>query len=246
MSEIPDELGALLSRARQDGPGAERLAEVRARLESQLGPLDAPRPPAAPALAPKVTLGVVAVLALLALGAWLAGRSAPDDARAEQAHSEATIADGRETIGATAAQAAASAEALAGMSAEALAAAEAEPEDGAETEPADGAETARAGGRADRATPTATDRVAPRRAEARPVPAPIEAPTSDSASTLREEIALLDRALRAREAGDLARARATLDEHRARFPSGALSPERDRMLAELEHARATRESTTTP
>lgn len=245
MSGIPDELGALLSRARQDGPGAERLAEVRARLESQLGPLDAPRPPAAPALAPKVTLGVVAVLALLALGAWLAGRSAPDDARAEQAHAgaEATIADMHETPrGPT------TVEVIAPTSAQALAGAEAESPGGTEAARADGAETEPAYPRVERAAPAgaAADRVTTRRTERPATLAPIEVPASDSASTLREEIALLDRALRAREAGDLARAGATLDEHRARFPSGALRPERERMLAELEHARATSESTATP
>ncbi|MDQ3037289.1 MAG: hypothetical protein M3Y87_33150, partial [Myxococcota bacterium] len=62
MSESPDELATLLARARQDGPAPARLAGVRARLEAQIGPLDAPRPAPPPALGPKIALGALAVL----------------------------------------------------------------------------------------------------------------------------------------------------------------------------------------
>ncbi len=97
--------------------------------------------------------------------------------------------------------------------------------------------------------PPEVDDATEARRTARPTVPPPTEPTADEAdpgSSLREEIALLDRALRASEAGDPVRARAALDEHRARFPSGTLSPERDRMLAELSAAHDESATPTTP
>jgi hypothetical protein len=56
------------------------------------------------------------------------------------------------------------------------------------------------------------------------------------ASTLREETELMDRALSALRSGSHAAARSLLREHAARFPNGALAPERERALDRLKHA----------
>jgi hypothetical protein len=208
MNEPPEELGALIARARDAGPGPERLARVRARLESQVGPIDPPR--AAPGgLAPAAALGprvgALVVVALLGIGAWL-GTRAP------------SVEPSREPVTAAALEVAPPARA---------------PERTIDapvvTTPAPAVEAATP------APPAETeDAIEPRRAARTAPSAPSEPPAEvDPGSSLREEIALLDRALRASEAGDPARARAALDEHRARFPSGTLSPERDRMLREL-------------
>jgi TolA-binding protein len=67
--------------------------------------------------------------------------------------------------------------------------------------------------------------------EADPSAAPDEAAR---ASQLREEIAILERAMGHRRAGDLEGARAAIAEHARRFPRGLLAPERDRLASELE------------
>ncbi|MBN8617022.1 MAG: hypothetical protein J0L92_40960, partial [Deltaproteobacteria bacterium] len=60
------------------------------------------------------------------------------------------------------------------------------------------------------------------------------APSSDDpSSSLREEVALMERAMRHRREGDVAGVRAALAEHAARFPDGHLAPERTRLLGEL-------------
>jgi hypothetical protein len=83
----------------------------------------------------------------------------------------------------------------------------------------------------DEAAPAApAARTRPARVAPRPEPAPAD---DDERSTLRAEIALLDRAIAARERGALDEARAILAQHAARFPDGVLAPERERLLAEL-------------
>ncbi len=206
MSEAPEALRALIARANEAGPGPERLAKVRARLESQLGPLDVPRASPATSLGPRAALaGLGVVAALVTIGAWLgAGPSAIEPT---------SVAPATEIE-------AAHEEPLAPSTPEAEAVPTA-PVEAAPAEP-DAIETPEA---------TATPR-GRRPSTEEPVAPPAETEL-DRASSLREEIALLDRALRASEAGEPVRARAALEEHRARFPSGTLSPERDRMLSEL-------------
>jgi hypothetical protein len=71
-------------------------------------------------------------------------------------------------------------------------------------------------------------------------------PPSDRAAartTLREETALIDRALSALRTGDGAGAAGLLAEHRRRFPNGLLSRERERAqrkLDEIAHAAGAR------
>jgi hypothetical protein len=55
-------------------------------------------------------------------------------------------------------------------------------------------------------------------------------------STLREETELMDRALSALRSGSHEAARRLLGEHAARFPKGALAPERERALERLKQA----------
>jgi len=57
-------------------------------------------------------------------------------------------------------------------------------------------------------------------------------------STLREETELVDWALSALRSGDTAGARALLQEHAQRFPSGVLVRERERALERVRHAEA--------
>lgn len=57
-----------------------------------------------------------------------------------------------------------------------------------------------------------------------------------AASTLREETELMDRALSALRSENHDAARNLLREHAARFPKGALAPERERALERLKHA----------
>lgn len=209
-----DALRDLIARARNDGAAPERLAAVRARLEAQLGPLDRPPSPPAPAISAKVALGVAAMAAVIAVGVWLGTRG--DDGSATGLELDAPALRSDPPGEPSPAPAVPSV-------------AEPVAEEGTE-EPS-----------TEEATPApivAVEEEAPRIERARrvtPEPDPIapEPSVEDSASMLREEIALLDRALRARESGDPARATAALEEHRARFPSGRLQPERDRMLSEL-------------
>lgn len=249
-AEGMDELRDLIARARNDGPAPERLAAVRARLESRIGPLDAPPSPPSPAAPAKVALGMVAVAAVIAIGAWLGTRGgdpssvgterdvpgarpdAPAAALGEPSSAPVIAAPVEATVDEVAGGEVAGGEVAVGEVAGGEAAAEeAAADEGAADETA--GEAPRPERRARHVAPT-------------PVPsaetAPIEPSAEDSASRLREEIALLDRALRARESGDPARAAAALEEHRARFPSGRLQPERDRMLSEL----ATSGAATTP
>ncbi|MBX3269295.1 MAG: hypothetical protein KF729_03485 [Sandaracinaceae bacterium] len=227
------ELGELIARARRDGPGAERLGAVRARLESQVGSLDAPPLPSASGGAVAITLGVAALAALtIGLAGWLVvrGGAPADEAASEDAASEA---EAPAAVPSTAPGPPASPvprdptteAALDGLRA---------PAEVLPRPDARGDETADAP-RAPRGARWARDaRGAPPVGSAVADTSAPPAPSADArASTLREEIALLDRALRAREAGETARARAALEEHAARFPSGRLRPERERMLAEL-------------
>lgn len=205
MSDDAAQLADLIARARRDGAGPERLAAVRARLEAQVGPLDASPPASAMAATSKVALGIAAIAAL-GLAAWLAtrvGSPPPDPVRDEAPAPRAPSA----------------------------------PEPRVESEPAI-ADPIDVAAPADRARPAPLEDPSPASPRGRrvvaPPPAAAEAPPpADPSSTLREEIALLDRAIRARNAGDVARAVAVLEEHRTRFPSGRLQPDRDRLLAEL-------------
>lgn len=206
MSETSEELGALLARAKEAGPGPERLARVRARLESQVGPLDSPRAAAPSGMSPTAGALAIAVLTLIGLSAWLGTRAPsaePSDEPVRAPEHRVVAPETEPTVDAPVAPTPTPT-----------------PEDEATlpTVPPPDLDAPSAARRAVRPSPSA------------PSEPPAEA---DPGSSLREEIALLDRALRASEAGDPARARAALDEHRARFPSGTLSPERDRMLAEL-------------
>jgi TolA-binding protein len=88
------------------------------------------------------------------------------------------------------------------------------------------------------ATETETTETAlhPHAAGPRAAIAPEPSEPENPSSSLREEIALLDRALRAREAGDVALARRLLRSHEARFPEGTLVPERERLRGEIDRA----------
>jgi TolA-binding protein len=88
------------------------------------------------------------------------------------------------------------------------------------------------------ATETETTETAlhPHAAGPRAAIAPEPSEPENPSSSLREEIALLDRALRAREAGDVALARRLLRDHEARFPEGTLVPERERLRGEIDRA----------
>jgi TolA-binding protein len=101
----------------------------------------------------------------------------------------------------------------------------------AETETATATDTATA-------TETETTETAlhPHAAGPRAAIAPEPSEPENPSSSLREEIALLDRALRAREAGDVALARRLLRSHEARFPEGTLVPERERLRGEIDRA----------
>lgn len=102
--------------------------------------------------------------------------------------------------------------------------------------------------------PTGPRRVEPRRAAPAVAIAPAAAPAPEAAAvstaaaaptlavadgfqsvtTLREETALVDQALAALRAGDLALARDRVQEHERRFPNGLLRRERERARAKLE------------
>jgi TolA-binding protein len=276
MSDGAGELGDLLARARRDGASPERLAAVRARLETQLGPLDVPPSPATMAMSSKVALGVAALAAAIGIAAWLAAQSdAPVDEgrgtstrRVEDPNVPGT--SGRDPSGR---DPSVQGPGVQGPSVRGPSGRDpsvpdpsmlpSAPESGVETatgqtEPmearsgaASAPPTAGSAARSERAqaarneartgaasAPTApsaaqSERAQVARDEREPRAATATAPGADPSSSLREEIALLDRAIRARDSGDVARAVATLEAHRARFPSGVLRPERDRMLAEL-------------
>jgi hypothetical protein len=61
----------------------------------------------------------------------------------------------------------------------------------------------------------------------RPAPRATPKPKTRDAAQLAEEARLLREAETARRGGDIARATSRLDEHRRRFPRGALATERD-------------------
>lgn len=237
MTDLPPrspELTSLLTRARGDGPTPARLASVRARLESELGPLGVapPAPPAGepvPSPADPSTSGSVAggpggpslgllSLPTLALALFLVGRillaaSVPTAAPSMPAAHDPAPA--RPTDVPTA------------------------PPDGPSA-PAD-VPTAAAAAPAPSEPVLAAPRSAPAASapvRTRPVPRADEpAPASDEAtsgSTLREELTLLERAMARRRAGDLEGARQAIAEHARRFPQGIMSPERERLAAELD------------
>ncbi len=225
MSEPAEELKALLASAAKAGPGPERLASVRARLEAQLGPLDAPGaaapaagssgPGATSAIGVRVLVGVVVVVGV-GLATWLGAPSASETAP---------------TLPAPVVEPAPPARVPAPSEPSSTA-----PPSEAHAAPADpgSVEAPVLEGLAPRAERAAPIVPRPSALEGTDVrPSPSEPGEADPGSSLREEIALLDRALRASEAGDTAGARAALAEHRARFPTGTLRPERERMWSEL-------------
>ena len=242
MSETPEELRALIAGAAKAGPGPERLAAVRARLEAQLGPLDASGPaPASPSGAAPIspgapgepgrhhgvgsaprttpaeiaTRGIVGVVVVaLGLLTWAGTRSTAE----------------RDTAPVAPESAAAPSEPAARPAPEPVLEAPVASPEPVHAEAAavpDPAPTTPRAARTPPPTAPAPEALVPEAA------AGATTTELDPRSSLREEIALLDRALRASEAGDVAGARAALAEHRARFPTGTLSPERDRMLSEL-------------
>ncbi len=234
------ELEALLSRVRRDAPPRARLDAVRARLEAQLGPLGAgpveptptaPPPRRAPAPTPSptgpmpgwVVPGGMAAALVFVLAAY--GALQTTGGGSASVVTDATTHEAPET------EAEADADAEAEPEAEADAEAEPEAEAEAEAEP-----EAEAEAEAEAAHPS---RPPPRERVTEEAPAVPEADTAeDPSSTLREEIAILERAMGHRRDGDLVRARAALAEHARRFPTGVMSPERERLLGELETAAA--------
>ena len=229
-SEKSSGLQALLDEARGDVPSAERLGRVRARVEEALGTSIAPArgdaPPsvprrAAPASSSPVAFGVgIAGMVLIAL--WLL-------VSPEGAGSREGAGSPEHVVSPVASPAVVPVEAVRDHSDVR------EPPPVAPL-PGDLAPTLEV----EQVAPAAR---APREIAARE--APDEAHAADPAlagdpglpldpgSTLREEIALLEQAIAARERGDLASARALLAGHRTRFPDGVLSPERERLLGEL-------------
>lgn len=217
MSEAPEELKSLIARAGKAGAGPERLASVRTRLEAQLGPLDAARPaPAASAplpVGPRALVGIAVVVAI-GLATWIGTRSTPEPAPVVPAPIVAAPSEP--------------------ASEPAAVVVPASPSVPVPEAPSVVAPSVQAPGPVERrsAERAPSPSVTAERAE---IDAPVaETAPTDPRSSLREEIALLDRALRASESGDPAGARAALAEHRARFPSGTLTPERERMWAELD------------
>ena len=225
-----NDLGDLIARARRDGPSPERLGPVRASLEARLVPTDVPR--AVRIAWGKVVLGLAA-FAVFALGIGLAMRpGAPVPPSRGATPDRAPIASAST----------APTEATATPSPSHPTTSEATPEERTVIdEPVPTASSI-----TPPITPQAMPRSAPRehvRAARAPdtsdptTAIPEEAPTEAVAgSTLREEIALLERAIRLRESGDPARALAVLEEHRERFPSGRLRPERERLASEITQA----------
>ena len=222
------ELDALLTRARGASAPRARLDGVRARLEAQLGPLGgatidpvaAPPPVPPPTIEPSTTgwivptTIVIGVLALLVLGrAFLGGDTGTPVAPTTEAPSmvepvTGSITDRTATEAATIPTT--EDDAVPEIDAEATT-----PEtEAAHTEP----------------TPTAER---PRRQVDDEAEHAVAPSSDDPSSSLREEVALMERAMRHRREGDVAGVRAVLAEHAARFPDGHLAPERTRLLGEL-------------
>lgn len=242
MTDLPPrspELTSLLTRARGDGPTPARLASVRARLESELGPLGVapPAPPAtepAPSPADPSTSGPVAggpggpslgllSLPTLALALFLVGRillaaPVPTAAPSMPAAHDPPAVPPSAPVATTAAP-------------EVPTAAPDVPTH-VTTPPSEPVLAAPP------SVPATSVPAASAPVRTRPVPRADEpAPASDEAtsgSTLREELTLLERAMARRRAGDLEGARQAIAEHARRFPQGIMSPERERLAAELD------------
>lgn len=220
------ELQALLGRARKASPPRARLDAVRTRLESELGPLGPPpEPPAESAppasqtpswLAPAGAVVVLAV-ALLAIVARqpahpaseTQGAATPRDHGGVESHESPTEQ---------------------GVSRDPSPTPPAPTQTPVLVAPSEAPERAPVRERA----PHTTER-APGEGTSDEV-APSDPPTDEAtrASQLREEIAILERAMSHRRAGDLEAARAALAEHARRFPHGLMAPERERLASELE------------
>lgn len=210
------ELDALLSRARKAGPPRPRLDAVRARLESELGPLapsdgaaPAPSGEAAPAAPSWLAPAGLAALLALGLAAFLALRSGPERPPPGLADEQPTVtpAASAHEPPSTVPPSAPTAE---------------------EPPPAEESSAAAAAPEETPARPR-TPRAAPTTAADETVPEPV-----DPGSSLREEVVLLERAMSRRRAGDVSGARAALAEHARRFPEGHLAPERERLGSELD------------
>jgi hypothetical protein len=221
------ELESLLGRARKASPPRARLASVRARLEAELGPLGPPPLPEPPATsAPPVSqtpswiapAGAVVVLAL-ALLAIVAGPTNVEPAvprpPSEPPRAATEAHESPENVG--------------------------DPSDPGSATPAEGVAPAIV--REEPIEPPAAERTsrAPRGGvssdEPRDDPGHAVAEAGDEAaraSQLREEIAILERAMGHRRTGDVEGARAAIAEHARRFPDGLLAPERARLASELE------------
>ena len=238
MSDSP-ELDTLIARARKAGGEPERLARVRARLVSQAilappgtattGPTHPPTAHASTGRAGAPTGGAgaptggagasapawaaVAILATLGISGWLMHRASTVPSRLDETATTTEAETATETETETMETATETATAT------------------AETETATATDTATA-------TETETTETAlhPHAAGPRAAIAPEPSEPENPSSSLREEIALLDRALRAREAGDVALARRLLRSHEARFPEGTLVPERERLRGEIDRA----------
>ena len=218
--EKPSGLDALLDDARGEGPSPERLDRVQRRLEAalgaSLGPAATDATPAPPrTAAPPQASTLVVVLGpvgAVAVAMWLLARRepppAPPDVRPAGASVDVTVEHPPVPSGARVPSAPSAAPDILPVVV------------GSEA-PA----------------PSAPRERAPREAVApdgvRDEPRAADSTSLDPGSTLREEIALLERAMAARDAGDLEGARAALEAHHARFPAGILSPERERLLHEL-------------
>lgn len=226
-------LSALISRARQDGPSRARLDGVRARLESQLGPLGtsvdaAPPPPPRPDVSSSgsspgtsgwilPTTIVIGVIALFAIGRSFLGTQPVQESTTQPRIGPTTTSESHETSSETEPpQDVVSPTELAGPASA----------EGPEVEPAADVEVHEASPSESTTRPSRVARDDPSAVEGAP-------PSDDPGSTLREEVLLMERAMRHRREGDLAAMRSVLAEHAARFPNGHLAPERTRLLGEL-------------
>jgi len=247
MSDSP-ELDTLIARARKAGGEPERLARVRARLVSQAilappgtattGPTHPPTTHASTGRAGAPTGGAgaptggagasapawaaVAILATLGISGWLMHRASTVPSRLDETATTTEAETATETETETMETATETATATAATE---TAATETETETETATDTATATET--------ETTETALH---PHAAGPRAAIAPEPSEPENPSSSLREEIALLDRALRAREAGDVALARRLLRDHEARFPEGTLVPERERLRGEIDRA----------
>ena len=254
MSDSP-ELDTLIARARKAGGEPERLARVRARLVSQAilappgtattGPTHPPTAHASTGRAGAPTGGAgaptggagasapawaaVAILATLGISGWLMHRASTVPSRLDETatttEAETATETETETMETATETATATAETETATATDTATATETETETETETDTATATET--------ETTETALH---PHAAGPRAAIAPEPSEPENPSSSLREEIALLDRALRAREAGDVALARRLLRDHEARFPEGTLVPERERLRGEIDRA----------